>query len=308
MSRPVRPSRGESVSLVVRGFVIGCADLVPGVSGGTVALVTGIYPRLLAAIGGGAAAVGRVIKGDLRGSAGAFRSIDWRFLIPVTAGVAVAIVSLARVIEGLLRDYPVRTAAVFLGLIVGAVIVAWWILRAPGGLHAVVAGAVGVAAFFLFGLRSSAVVGPSWYVFFGAGALAICAFILPGVSGSFLLLAIGMYQEVLGAVTGARFSPLVVFALGAAIGLGVFSRILNRLLDRHHDVVVVAMIGLMIGSFRILWPWPNGLGDETGAGATVLGVPGPDVVVPVLLAAASAFVVVGFAAWIEGRRPRRGPR
>ena len=297
MSRPVRPSSRELILLIVRGFVIGSADLVPGVSGGTVALVTGIYPRLLAAIGGGATAAGRLIRGDHPGSARALRGIEWRLLVPVVAGAGLAVAALARMFEDVLRDYPVRAAAVFFGLIAGAVVVAWWLIRTPGMTHAVVAGVVGVVAFVLFGFRTSVINDADWYVFLGAGALAICAFILPGVSGSFLLLAIGMYQHVLGAINDFRLLSLASFVLGAAVGLGVFSRFLQWLLDRYHDLVVAAMIGLMIGSFRILWPWPAGLGDETGVGATTLGAPGPDIAIPVSLAVASAALVVGFAAW-----------
>ena len=299
MSRPERPSGGETVGLVLRGFAIGTADLVPGVSGGTVALVTGIYRRLLAAIGTGASSAGRMLSGDLPGAARALRQIDWRFLAPVVAGAVLAVAALAQVFEDLLQDHPVRAAAVFFGLIAGAVVVAWRLVRTPGMVHAVVAGAVGLTGFFLFGFRTAAISDPDWYVFVGAGALAVCAFILPGVSGSFLLLAIGMYQHVLGAINDLRLPSLVSFALGVAVGLGLFSRFLEWLLDRYHDLVVAAMIGLMIGSFRILWPWPAGLGDENGLGAAQLGAPGPDIAVPVSLALASALLVVGFATAAE---------
>jgi len=287
----------EAIGLVVRGLAIGAADLVPGVSGGTVALVTGIYSRLITAVGAGARGFGRLLRGDLAGTRRAFRSVDWRFLIPVAAGAVVSVAALARVVEGLLADHPVRTAAVFFGLIAGAIVVAWWLIRTPAVEHAALAAVLGAAAFVLFGLRGAALDDPAWYVFAAAGALAICAFILPGVSGSFLLLAIGMYQHVLGTVTDRRIGALLSFAAGAAVGLGAFSRLLGWLLDRYHDAVVAAMIGLMIGSFRILWPWPNGLGDEKGAGATILGAPGPDIVVPVALAAVSMILVVGFAVW-----------
>ena len=301
VSRPVSRSAAGLLLLAIRGFAIGSADLVPGVSGGTVALVTGIYPRLVSAVDAGARSAGRVFKADFRGARRAAERIDWWFLTPVVVGAALAVVSLARVVEGLLRDHPVRTAAVFFGLIAGSVWLAWRIIREPRALHGVVAGLVGIGSFVLFGLRTSLVVDPGWYVFVGAGALAICAFILPGVSGSFMLLAIGMYQHVLAIINDARFAHLAAFAIGASVGLGLFSRVLHRLLDRHHDLVVATMIGLMLGSFRILWPWPAGLGDETGAGATVLGPPGPDLAVPVGLAAAAALMVVVFSAWIRGR-------
>jgi len=285
--------------LALRGFAIGTADLVPGVSGGTVALVTGIYGRLVRAIGRGALGLGRLLRGDFRGSARSLRGVEWPFVISIVAGAGLAVAVLAGVVENLLREQPVRTAAVFFGLIGGAIVVAWWLLREPAVAHAIAAGAVGAVSFVLFGFRGAAVHDPDWYVFVGAGALAICAFILPGVSGSFLLLAIGMYQHVLGAISDLVPGSLLPFALGAATGLGLFARLLEWLLDRYHDLVVAAMIGLMIGSFRILWPWPAGLGDESGVGATTLGRPGPDVLVPVALAIASAILVVGFASWAE---------
>ncbi len=265
------------------------------------ALVTGIYGRLVASVGAGASGVGRLLRGNPAGAGRAFGRIDWRFLAPVAAGAVISVASLASVVESLLREYPVRTAAVFFGLIAGAIVVAWRLIRTPALAHVAVAATLGAAAFVLFGLRGAAVDDPEWYVFAGAGALAICAFILPGVSGSFLLLAIGMYQHVLGTVTDLRIGALLSFAAGAAVGLGVFSRFLEWLLGRYHDLVVAAMIGLMIGSFRILWPWPSGLGDEDGTGATILGAPGPDIVVPVALALASCLLVIGFATW--ARRP-----
>ena len=298
----------ETAGLVVRGLAIGTADLVPGVSGGTVALVTGIYGRLVAAIGTGALGAGRLIRGDPGGAVRAFGRVDWRFLLTVVVGAVVSVAALARVVEDLLRDHPVRTAAVFFGLIAGAIVVAWWQIRIPGVVHAAMATIVGAAAFVLFGLRGVAVHDPGWYVFAASGALAICAFILPGVSGSFLLLAIGMYQHALGAVTDLRIGALLSLAAGAAAGLGLFSRLLEWLLERYHDLVVATMIGLMVGSFRILWPWPNGLGDEDGIGATILGTPGPDIVVPVTLALVSCLLVIGFATWAAGSAARNRDR
>lgn len=289
----------ETLLLAARGFAIGCADLVPGVSGGTVALVTGIYRRLLGVLANGASVAGRLVRGDRSGAARAWRLIEWRLAIAVGAGAVVAVVSLSRVVEDLLQDQPVRTSAAFFGLIAGAVVVAWRLIRAPGMLHLTVAGAVGVASFLLFGLRRSAIQDPDWHVFLAAGALGICALILPGVSGAFLLLAIGMYQNALRALNDLDLVSLASFILGAALGLVAFSRALAWLLDRYHDLVVATMVGLMLGSLRILWPWPNGLGDEHGAGATLLGAPGPDVAVPVSLATASALLVLAINALAE---------
>lgn len=299
--RPARPSPGGLFLTALRGFAIGAAILIPGVSGGTVALVSGIYLRLLAAIGGASAAFSRLIRGNLRGAVEAARQTDWWFLATVVVSAALALLSLAGVVGALLNNYPIRTAAVFFGLIAGSVAAAWRIMRAPSAVHAASAAAVGAAAFYLFGFRSTAVVeDPAWYVFLGAGVMAVCAFILPGISGSFLLLAVGMYQNVLAAIDAIHLPTLVVYYGGWAFGLAVLSRFLEWLLDRWHDAVVAGMVGLMLGSFRILWPWPDGLGGDAA-----LGAPGPGWAAPALLAAGSAVLVVVLVSWAN--RTNRPP-
>lgn len=280
-------------------MLMGAADLVPGVSGGTVALVTRIYPRLLAALNAGTQAATLLLRGQVRGAGGVLRTVDWWFVVFLAAGVAMSVAALAGVIETLLAEQPVRTAAVFFGLMAGAVGAAARLFRRPAPSHLLIAVATGAAAFWGFGFQSAAVSAPAWWAYFLAGALGVCAFILPGVSGSFVLLSIGMYQPVIRALTGPDFSALVVFALGLALGLGCFSRLLNFLLTRFHDRLLAVMIGLMVGSFRILWPWPHGLGDENGVGATVLAAPGPDVAVPLVLALLSAGVVTALVRWAD---------
>lgn len=283
------------VTTFVKGFLMGSADVVPGVSGGTVALVTGIYPTLVGAISSGSRAIERLVRGSWSGFVAAFRAVPWGFLVPLVVGALVAVVTLAGIIETLILEQPIRTAAAFFGLIAGTVILAWRLIESPRPVHGLIAGAVGAITFVLFGLQSAATLDPALWAFFGAGAVAICAFILPGISGSFLLLSMGMYQAVLGAVNDRELVAVLVFALGATISLAVFSRLLERLLERHHDTITAGLVGLMIGSIRILWPWPNGLGDPDGVGATVLGAPRGDVVVPVLIAVAGLVAVLSIS-------------
>ena len=153
---------------------------------------------------------------------------------------------------------------------------------------------IGGAMFLLLGLRSDTdvadtaaeVVTKSWWVFFLAGAIAICAMILPGISGSFILVVLGMYTEVLGAVNDRDFTVLIAFALGCVVGLAMFSTLLNWLLERYHRWVLAAMIGLMLGSMRVLWPWPN------GTKTTTMTLPREDIAVPLLLIIVGAAVVV----------------
>ncbi|HSL58925.1 MAG TPA: DUF368 domain-containing protein [Acidimicrobiales bacterium] len=274
----------ETPLQLVRGFLMGAADVVPGVSGGTIALVLGIYQRLIDNVRKGAGVLSSLARGQLPEAWSRIRDIEWVWLVALLAGIGLAIVSLAHTIEVLLDEQPVRMAALFFGLVAGSVVIATRLLRRPVPVHGLVVAAVAVAAFSLLGLRSGPVDDPSLLGYLGAGAVAICAMILPGVSGSFLLLMLGMYDNVLGAVTDRDLAVLAVFLVGCVLGLAVFSTLLHWLIARHHDLVMAALIGLMIGSLRVLWPWPE------GTGGTTMTWPEGDVVVPVLLA------VVGFAA------------
>lgn len=285
------------VAQFVRGFAMGASDVVPGVSGGTIALILGIYNDLITNIGIGAKALGRLVRGDLRGFADRLRSVDWLFLVPLLAGIGAAVVVLAGIIESALRDYPEAMAGLFFGLVLGSIVVARNLLVSPARVHAVIALAVGLVLFVLLGLQSGPIADPSPFALIGAGALAICAMILPGISGSFILLMIGMYASVLDAVDERHLDEIALVGLGATVGLALFSSVLNHVLEHHHDIVMSALIGLMLGSLRVLWPWPNGVGiidhDDVVSG-TGLDLPnGAPWIVPVLLAVgAAAFVVV----------------
>lgn len=257
----------EILRSAVGGFLMGSADLVPGVSGGTIALVLGIYERLIASVREGSLAVGTVIKADFGGFRRHLGSVEWRFLLPLLAGILVAVVSLSRVLEHQLETNPEVMAGGFFGLVVGSVLIAWRLIRMPGPSHVVIALAVGVALFVVLGLGEEATVtDPTLLAFLGAGAVAICAMILPGISGSLILLLIGMYAPVLGAVNERDFLSLGVFVVGATVGLALFSQILHWSLQNHHDPVLAGLVGLMAGSLRVLWPWPDGV-DSSALGA-----------------------------------------
>ncbi len=287
----------------VRGFAMGAADIVPGVSGGTIALIFGIYERLVSSVRAGSSALGHLIKGDLTGFKDWMRRVDWAFIIPLGAGILIAIIALAPLIEHLLEDEAVLMAAVFLGLVAGSVVVAWRLLKEPTVQHLLIIVGVGIAAFVLLGLRGgtseasvSQASDPTLWAFFFAGAIAICAMILPGVSGSFLLVVLGMYGPVLSAVTDRDLASLAVFMVGAVVGLALFSQILDRALHRYHDVVIASLIGLMAGSVRVLWPWP------LGVDSTDLGAPEGQVVasiVAALIAFVAVIIIAGAAQRLE---------
>ncbi len=263
------------------GFAMGSADIVPGVSGGTVALVLGIYTTLLSVVRDGARALGLFVRGRFGDGIAQLKAVNWAFIIPLGLGILSAIALLSSVIEGLLVDYPEEMAGFFLGLVIASSIIAWRMITSVGTSEIAITAVVAVVTFVLLGFSSGPIADPSLLTYFGAGAIAICAMILPGISGSFLLLMMGMYAAVLGAVHDRDLVVLVVFALGATVGLALFSTLLGHLLDNYRNTVIAALVGLMIGSVRVLWPWPNGVGviseeaDEVVSG-TGLEWPGGD--------------------------------
>lgn len=284
---------------------MGCADIVPGVSGGTVALVLGVYRRLIDAIRTGSLALGSFIKLDGRTGVERLKQVEWSLLIPLLVGILSAILVLSHLIETLLTERPVEMAGLFMGLVLGSVVVAWGLLERRDLRALLLMLVSAVVVFLLMGLTSgtseeavSQASDPALWVFFGAGAIAICAMILPGVSGSFLLVTMGMYGAVLGAVNDRDVLTVGVFALGCVVGLAVFSQLLHWALTDHYNTVMAILIGLMLGSLRVLWPWP------AGVESTALALPADPIVVPVLLAVAgfALVVVVEFVSRrLEGR-------
>ena len=284
----------------LRGLVMGTADIIPGVSGGTVALVVGIYERLVSSVRAGSSAVVALLRFDMLKVRQLLRQVHWDLLLPLGAGIGTAIVIGARYIPGLMETYPVQTQALFFGLILGALVVPWRQIHRRMPIHTVIAIVAAIATFVLVGLPPREVAEPSLMVVFVAAAVAICAMILPGISGSYLLLIMGMYAPTLRALNSRDLFYIAVFCLGAAIGLGLFSRLLEHLLTRHHDVTMAVLVGMMAGSLRALWPY---LDEDRGllpppADATVL--------VPIGLVLIGAALVMGLL-WM-GVRAERGER
>jgi putative membrane protein len=285
---------------IARGFAMGAADIVPGVSGGTIALIFGIYDRLISSIRAGALVLGNLVTADFTATRQWFVKVDWTFILSLGAGILLAVASLATVLETLLIDQAVLMSALFLGLVAGSIVITWQMIKSHSASNLLIVAGVGVGVFVAFGLRGgtteeaiSQVADPALWAFFGAGAIAICAMILPGISGSFLLVLMGMYGPVLSAVTSRDFVSLCVFLIGAVIGLALFSQILYRALTNHHDAVLASLIGLMAGSMRVLWPWPFGVDS------TALGVPDSHIAGSIALAVVAFVVVVVVARFAQ---------
>ncbi len=287
---------------IVRGFLMGAADIVPGVSGGTIALVLGIYRRLVASIRAGSSALGSLLTLKWDRARHWLAEVEWALLLPLFAGILLAVISLAGVLEHQLETNPIQMSALFLGLVAGSAVVAWGLLNRKDATRLTIMLVTTIVVFAGLGLRGGVtedavaqVSEPAALAFFAAGALAICAMILPGISGSFILVLLGMYTPLLAAVNDRDVTTLIVFTIGAAVGLGVFSQILHWALERHHDTVMAMLIGLMAGSLRVLWPWPNGVES------TRLGAPDEAVLVSVVLAVAALAVVLAISAVAERR-------
>jgi putative membrane protein len=269
----------------VRGFLIGLAEIVPGVSGGTVALIVGVYQTLIRS----ASSLVQVLLSGVRGGPsamrGPWRQVSWAVVIPVALGMITGIFLGAWLLEPLLEDYPVHSRAVFAGLILASL---WVPLRMVGSAWspALVLGTIASAAltFGALGLPGAALPSDSLVWVAPAAALAVCALVLPGVSGSYLLLTLGMYQPTLSAVNDRDVAYLGLFIAGALVGLGLFVRALQWLLSHHLAITLSIMTGLMLGSLRALWPW-QGEGRE-------LLAPSGDVLAVIALGAAGFVAVV----------------
>jgi putative membrane protein len=242
----------SAAGIFLRGMLMGAADIVPGVSGGTMAFITGIYDELVDSI----RAVDlnflrRVLRLDI---AGAWQHVNGNFLLALLAGIFTSIFTLARLISWLLENHPVPLWAFFFGLILASALV---LLRqiqgwTPGRALCLLAGVAFAGAIAL----SPAVgldVGLAGV--FLSGFLAICAMILPGISGSFILVLLGMYGVVLAAVKSLDIMFLLVFAVGAGCGLLCFSRLLHFLLHRFHQGTMALLTGFLFGSLAVVWPW-----------------------------------------------------
>jgi putative membrane protein len=245
----------------IRGSLIGIAELIPGISGGTIALITGVYTRV---IDSAAEAVRGIVlllgfsKTNLKKSSLHFKAISWSLLIPMLVGMATAIFVGAGIVEPLLEQYPTVTKAIFAGLIAASLFVPITLSGMGWKLsHYLVLLVSASAAFAFTSIPRAAAADPSFIVIMISAAFAVCALVLPGISGSYLLLALGMYAPTLAAVNDRDFGYLGTFVLGAILGLASFVSLLQWLLEHKLKMTMVVMTGLMVGSLRALWPWQS---------------------------------------------------
>lgn len=240
------------IVLALKGCAMGMADVVPGVSGGTIAFISGIYEELLDSIRSvNATALKLLLKLRL----GEFwRHVNGSFLLPVLLGIAIAIFSLARLMTYLLTYHPIAIWSFFFGLIIASSVL---VARQIGhwNWRTVLAFAVGAVAAWWITVATPAETPNDWWFVMLSGAIAICAMILPGISGAFILLLLGKYQYIMQAVGDFNIPVIAVFVIGAVVGIISFSHLLSWLLKHLHDITVAVLMGFMVGSLNKVWPW-----------------------------------------------------
>ncbi|WP_372947101.1 DUF368 domain-containing protein [Mariniphaga sp.] len=238
--------------LTLKGMGMGAADVVPGVSGGTIAFITGIYEELIDSI---KSINLNALKLFFSFKLAAFwKAINGNFLVSVLLGIGISIFSLAKGLEYLLHHYPILVWSFFFGLIVAsAIYIARTIKKWDAGT--VIAGFLGIVVAYFITVISPAEANTTWLFIFISGSIAICAMILPGISGSFILVLLGMYKFILSAVSDLNIPVLLVFIAGAAIGIIAFSNLLSWLLKNFHNITIAVLSGFMVGSLNKIWPW-----------------------------------------------------
>lgn len=246
----------DRLLLILKGFCMGTADVVPGVSGGTMAFILGIYERLIAAIKSfDLECIKKLLSGDVKG---ALLHPHWGFVLPLFAGIFAALLFFTRVIPlpNLIKTHPELIYGLFFGLIVGSIVVL--LKHIPKidakGVALILAGII--IGYLVVTLTPKETPETSWFIFF-CGALAITAMILPGISGSFILLILGKYAYIINGLGHFDLRIAIPFALGAAIGLALFSRFLHWLLAHFHNATLLVINGILIGSLWIIWPFQN---------------------------------------------------
>lgn len=242
----------DYVVISLKGVAMGAADAVPGVSGGTIAFISGIYEELISTISGINFLLFKTLKKE--GFLPFWKQLNGNFLVALFAGILISFVSFMRLAKYLLEHHPILIWSFFFGLIVASVffvgkqITKW-------NAAAIIAFIIGtIAAYYISQLPSMADTDSSMFLFF-AGALAICAMILPGISGAFILVILGAYKTLSDALHDFNIKKIVVFALGAFVGILSFSHILKWLFKHYHNVTLALLTGFIFGSLNKIWPW-----------------------------------------------------
>lgn len=244
-----------------QGIGMGVAIVIPGVSGGTVALIFGIYEELIAAAAAAVQTTLLLVRFEPRAFVSRLKQLPFGFIVPLVAGIVIVPVIGARIIPEAMATWPTQSRALFFGLILGSLAIPWIRINSAEVREYALTILAALTAFVLAGFPPAEVLDPTLVQIFLAAAIAISAMLLPGVSGAFLLLVMGLYAPILRAIDARNVLVVGVFLAGSVSGLGGFSLVMRWLLREHHDQTMAVLVGLMAGSLRALWPW---LGENRG--------------------------------------------
>jgi putative membrane protein len=242
--------------LFLKGMAMGAADVVPGVSGGTIAFITGIYEQLLNAI---KSVDGKAIKKLSKREFTAFWThVDGNFLVVLVSGILFSVLSLARLIHYLLDTHPIQLWSFFFGLVLISAIIVFKTIK-KWKWQVVLSAVAGCILAWVITTSTPATMPDGAVFVFIAGAIAICAMILPGISGSFILLILGKYEYIINALKEVDLVTIGIFLAGCVVGLLSFARVVSWALKKYHDLTIALLAGFMIGSLKKIWPWKETL-------------------------------------------------
>lgn len=248
----------QNLLLTLKGMAMGAADVVPGVSGGTIAFISGIYEELIDSLNNFNRKA--LVVWRKEGTSALWEHLNGTFFLFLFAGIGISIFTLSKAVIYLLAAHPVLLWSFFFGLVIASV---WMVGKSvkKWSLGTVASLIVGIAiAFWISSIQTTASVDAKWYIVL-SGAIAICAMILPGISGSFILILMGSYHIVYGAIGDLDWTIIGLFGIGCVIGLFSFARVLKFLFTKYKDVTITLLIGFMIGSLYKVWPWKNQFGE-----------------------------------------------
>ena len=253
----------DYIFIGLKGLAMGAADVVPGVSGGTIAFISGIYEELLGSISNINLNLFKTLKND--GLKAAWKQLNGNFLATLFIGIAISILSLAKIISWLLIHKPILLWSFFFGLVLASVIYIAKQIKKWNVLSVILLVLGGFLAYYITTLNPLVSENASPLFMFLAGAIAICAMILPGISGSFILVLLGAYKPILAAINNRNITTIALVGAGAIVGLLTFSRLLKWLFKHYKDLTLAVLTGFIIGSLNKIWPWKKVLTFRTNS-------------------------------------------
>lgn len=302
------PQRRTSlIGNLIRGALIGVVETIPGISGGTVALVVGIYQELIESASALIRWALSLVRGRREEAREYWVNISWRLLIPLGIGMVVAVFTVAGPVVNLVETYPAQMRSIFFGMVAASVLVPLLMVRDDvsyrrkqlGIKHLIFFIVAAIVSFIVLSLPATLSLEPHWYIIMPAAAIAVSALVLPGLSGSLVLLTVGLYEPTLRAVEALDLGYIAVFGAGLVLGAVVIVQLLKWLLDHHHSTTLLILSGVMLGALRALWPYQT----EDGALQPIGDTLGLDV----LLAAIGAVVVL-ILIWADRKMSRHAPQ